>query len=94
MTSIIWNHTTYKQSEVNDFFGFIAWLCGKDEFILIIGDRWFKCDCSYDGWAYMASTSNYDGPGDNINLATGSTRAEAIESLVEKLSEAIYEEKI
>lgn len=95
MTSIIWNKKFYhKTKAMPDFFDFVAWLVKNEQFTLVIDDRGFDVVLSHDGWAASATTSNYDGYGDNINTAIGKTYGEALESLVEKLSEAIYEEKI
>lgn len=92
--SVIFNHKLYDQSQIQDFYGFIAWRVGDEQFTLFIDDRGFKVTFGWSSVGHFASTDNYDGPEDKINSAWGMTKAEALESLVEKLSEAIYEERI
>lgn len=93
-TIAIWNHKCYDKSLITDFFGFVAWLVGSENFTLTVNGRDFKVTLSHDGWAASAVTSNYDGHGDHLNLAHAKTAAEALEDLTEKLSEAIIEERI
>lgn len=93
MTSIIWNHKIYyKSSFIPDFFGFVAWLVGKESFTLVIGERAFKVIISHDGRHWNARTKDHDGS--NLESHHAETRQLALEGLTAKLSEAIYEEKI
>lgn len=93
MTSIIWNHKFYHKTKAfTDFFGFVAWLVKNEQFTVLIDGRGFNVTITCDENACTASTSDHGG--DNLQVHHARTRAEALEGLVEKLSEAIYEERI
>lgn len=47
----------------------------------------FNVEVYNDGWSWIATEENYDGPEDRFRIASGSTKEEALESLAENLEE-------
>jgi hypothetical protein len=94
--SVTWNRREYNRHMIANFVGFIIWLVKDDWFIVNIEGYDFTVRIHYDGFSgWFCTTSNYDGPEDGINSNHSLiSREDALEGLVEKISEAMLTEGI